>query len=150
MLTINTPRGRIRTFGQTLFPTDGSEGAQTAVDLAIDLAETHGATLHALFIVDQATTISGTGEGVAGLDNLLDAFENEWEEVTGDVVAPAPDRGIEARAAVRRGNPHDDILGYVQEQDVHLIVWRPTGEPASSARCLAALPRTSFVTPRSP
>ncbi|WP_248896356.1 universal stress protein [Haloplanus halobius] len=109
-------------FDRALLPTDGSEAVGPAEETAIDLAEIHGATLHVLYIVDQPTSVSGTGEGVPGLDALLDAFEQEGQEATGDVAAQAADRGIEATSAVRRGNPHDDILTYAEDHDIDVIV----------------------------
>jgi nucleotide-binding universal stress UspA family protein len=109
-------------FDRVLLPTDGSEAVGPAVDAAIDLAEIHGATLHVLFIVDQPTAVSGTGEGVPGLDNLLNAIEKEGQEVTGDIANRASNRGIEAVTAVRQGNPHDDILSYAEDNDVDVIV----------------------------
>lgn len=39
-------------YDQILFPTDGSEGAATAHDHAIDLAKTYSATLHILYVAD--------------------------------------------------------------------------------------------------
>lgn len=109
-------------FDRVLIATDGSEAVRPAVETAIELAETHEAALHVLYIVDQPPTVSGTGEGVPGLDNLLDALEKAGQEATGEIAARADDRGIEATTAVRRGNPHDDILAYAEEHDIDLIV----------------------------
>jgi len=109
-------------FDRVLLPTDGSAGARRAEETAIELAEIHDATIHVLYIVDQPTSVSGTGEGVPGLDNLLDALEQEGEEATDDVAARAEDRGIETTSAVRRGNPHEDILTYAEEHDIDVIV----------------------------
>lgn len=109
-------------FDRVLIPTDGSEAVSPAEDTAIDLAEIHGATLHVLYIVDQPTIVSGTGEGVPGLDNLLDALEKVGKEATGDIATRANDRGIGATTAVRRGNPHDDILKYAEGHDIDVIV----------------------------
>ncbi len=109
-------------FDRVLHPTDGSEGVGPAVDAAIELAETHGATLDVLYIVDQPTTVSGTGEGVPGLDNLLDVLEKEGREATGEIAARARDRGVEATTTVTHGNPHDDILSYAEANDVDVIV----------------------------
>lgn len=109
-------------FDRILIPTDGSDGVEPAVETAIELAETHRATLHVLYIVDQPTSVSGTGEGVPGLDNLLDALEKEGQKATSDIAVRAKDRGIEATTAVRQGNPHDDILSYAEENDMDVIV----------------------------
>ncbi len=56
------------------------------------------------------------------MDNLLDALEQEGQEATGDVATQAEDRGIETTTAVQRGNPHDDILTYAEENDIDVIV----------------------------
>lgn len=109
-------------FDRILIPTDGSEAVGSAVEMALDLAEIHEATLHVLFIVDQPTSISGTGEGFSGLDNLLDALEEEGHETTDALREEAEARGIETETAVRHGNPSDDIIGYANENDVGLIV----------------------------
>ena len=109
-------------FDRILIPTDGSDAVRPAVETALTLAETHDAALHVLFIVDQPTSVSGTGEGVPGLDNLLAELEEEGHEATNAITGQANDRGIETTAAVRRGNPHDDILTYANDHDVDLIV----------------------------
>ncbi|WP_227379785.1 universal stress protein [Haladaptatus halobius] len=109
-------------FNRILIPTDGSDPAKSAVEMALNLAETHNATLHVLFIVDQPISVSGIGEGFSGLDNLLDALEKEGHEATDVIVNQAKERDIETKAAVRRGNPHDDILTYADENDINLIV----------------------------
>ena len=109
-------------FDRILIPTDGSDAARPAVDMALDLAETHDATLHVLFIVDQPTSVSGTGEGFSGLDDLLDALEEQGHQATNAIVDEAEDRRIETETAVRRGNPNDDILTYADEHDIELIV----------------------------
>ena len=109
-------------FDRVLLPTDGSDAVRPAVETALDIAETYDATLHVLFIVDQPVSVSGTGEGFSGLDNLLNALEEEGHQATDAVVDQAKDSNIETTAAVRRGNPHDDILTYATEHDIDLIV----------------------------
>ena len=109
-------------FDRILIPTDGSDQAKPAVEMALGLAETHGATLHVLFIVDQPTTVSGMGEGFSGLDDLLDALEERGHQATTAIVERAREQDIETTAAVRRGNPHDDILSYAEDNDIDVIV----------------------------
>lgn len=109
-------------FDRILIPTDGSSAARPAVETAIDLAEIHDATLYVLYIVNQPTSVSGTGEGVPGLDNLLDALEEDGRETTTAIAEEATDHGVTVRTAVQRGNPHNDILTYATEHDTDLIV----------------------------
>lgn len=109
-------------FDRILVPTDGSDPARPAVELALNLAEAHDATLHVLYIVDQPASVSGMGEGFSGLDDLLDALEERGQQATKAIVEEARERGIETAAAVRRGNPHDDILTYANEHSIDVIV----------------------------
>lgn len=109
-------------FDQILLPTDGSDAVRPAIETALDLAETYDATLHALFIVDQPTTVSGAGEGFSGLDNLLNAREKLGTRATDAIAKQARDSDVETKTAVQRGNPHDDILAYATEHDIDLIV----------------------------
>lgn len=109
-------------FDRILTPTDGSSAAKPAVETALDLAEIHDASLYILYIVDQPTSVAGTGEGVPGLNNLLNALEKDGHETTTAIADRATDRGIEVRTAVQRGNPHEDILVHATEHDIDLIV----------------------------
>lgn len=109
-------------FNRVLIPTDGSDAVRPAVETALNLAETYNATLHVLYVVDQPASVSGTGEGFTGLDNLLDELEEEGHRATDAIAARAKDSDIETKAAVRRGNPRDDILTYATEHDMDLIV----------------------------
>lgn len=114
-------------FDRILVPTDGSEVAQSAAEMALELAKTHEATLHVLFVVDQPRAVAGTGEGFSGIDNLLDALEEEGHRATGEIVDQARENGVETTAAVRRGNPREDILTYASEQGIDLIVMGTRG-----------------------
>lgn len=109
-------------FDRILLPTDGSDPTESAVTMALGLAETHDATLHVLFVVDPPTSVTGVGDGFSGLDNLLDALEEEGHSTTDEIATQASERDIETTAAVRRGNPHDDILSYADEADVDVVV----------------------------
>ena len=109
-------------FGRILIPTDGNDLVKPAVEMALNLAEAHDATLHALYIVDQPTSVSGMGEGFSGLDDLLDTLEERGHQATKAIIEQARERDIETTAAVRRGNPHDDILTYANEHDIDVIV----------------------------
>lgn len=109
-------------FNHILIPTDGSDAVRPAVEMALNLAETHDATLHVLFIVHQPTSVSGTGEGFSGLDNLLNELEEEGHQATDAIAEQATGSDIETEPVVQRGNPHDDILTYANEHDIDLIV----------------------------
>ena len=109
-------------FDRILIPTDGSDPAKSAVEMALNLAEIHDAALHVLYSVDQPTSVSGMGEGFSGLDDLLDALDERGQEATRAIVEQAKERDIPTTAAVRRGNAHEDILTYADKNNVDVIV----------------------------
>jgi nucleotide-binding universal stress UspA family protein len=111
-----------RMFNRILIPTDGSDAVMPAVKMALDLAKTYDATLHALFIVDQPPSVTGTGEGFTGIDNLLNELEEEGRHATDTIADQAEDSNVEIKSSVQRGNPHDDILAYANEYAIDLIV----------------------------
>jgi nucleotide-binding universal stress UspA family protein len=111
-----------RMFNRILIPTDGSDAVMPAVKMALDLAKTYDATLHALFIVDQPSSVTGTGEGFTGIDNLLNELEEEGHHATDIIADQAEDSNVEIKSSVQRGNPHDDILAYANEHAIDLIV----------------------------
>ncbi|WP_010546733.1 universal stress protein [Natronobacterium lacisalsi] len=104
-----------------LVPTDGSAGAEATIARAIDLAETYGAAVHALYVVD---------EGIGATDADLDADQLEaasahseprGRDATIQVTNRAEERGLETAREVREGVPHRSILSYADEHDVDLI-----------------------------
>lgn len=129
-------------FDRILIPTDGSDEVEPAAELAIGLAETHGATLHVLFIVDQPSAVAGTAEGFSGLDNLLDALEEAGRDATDAIAVRAQESDIETETAVRQGNPHDDILTYADEQGVDLIVMGTHGRTGVKRALLGSVTET--------
>lgn len=104
-------------YERVLVPTDGSEGTRGALEHAVNLATTHNATLHALYVVDMNV---GVDESVAG---MLSALEEAGENAIDEVIQQAEAAGVEtAEGSVTRGTPHRTILDYAEEHDIDLIV----------------------------
>lgn len=108
-------------FNRILISTDGSNAVKPAVEKALKLAEIHGAILHALFVVEEPT-VSGVGEGYAGIDAYLEELEEEGVSVTEAIVEQAEDKNIKAESVVLVGDPSDEILAYATDNDIDLIV----------------------------
>lgn len=109
-------------FDRILVPTDGSDAVTPAVEMALDEAEIHDATLHALFVVEPPSSFASAGEGFTGVDNLLNELEAEGRAATDAIAARASEAGIETETAVRQGTPREDILDYATDNGVDLIV----------------------------
>lgn len=101
-----------------LVPTDGSEPADAAVEHAIDLAGSSGATLHVLSVVDSSayTSLDVSSESV------LDSLETRAREATETVAEMATDAGVDTVTEVSVGSPHAQITDYAETTDVDLIV----------------------------
>ncbi|ACV13178.1 UspA domain protein [Halorhabdus utahensis DSM 12940] len=91
-----------------LFPTDGSAGAMSTLEHALDLAADHDASVHVLTVQDEKT--AADSEKPAG---------TELVELAADRVR---ERGLDPVTAIRSGRPYQRILEYADVEDVDLIV----------------------------
>ncbi|WP_248897162.1 universal stress protein [Haloplanus halobius] len=104
-------------YDRILVPTDGSEGTSEAIDHAIRMATDQGATLHAIYVVEN---VAG-GEATAA--TVLDALEAAGQEAIDDLIERAESAGVETvEGVVARGTPHQAILDYADEHDIGLVV----------------------------
>jgi len=108
-----------------LIPTDGSAQSMNAVEEGVRLASVVGATVHALYVIDEfeAKVVPITGEQ----EDKAAEYEQYGEEVTGEVADAAEAAGVDCVAAVRAGVTHDEIERYAEEHDVDLVVMGSRG-----------------------
>ena len=112
-----------------LVPTDGSDLALRALDEALALAGLTGATIHVVYVVDDASVaelaVDSNVDEVsfdADVGRLFERFEAAGERAIAEVREAADERGVEVVAEVRRGIPDEAILEYADENGVDLIV----------------------------
>lgn len=105
-------------YDEILVPTDGSPASEAAIDHAVDLASTYGARLHALYVVDAAAFSSVE----AGTELVAEALETEGQEAVSRVEDRATAAGVAVVTSVQSGSAHRSILGYVEDNDVDLVV----------------------------
>lgn len=104
-------------YSKILLPTDGSEGAEVAVDHALGLAEKYGAEIHILYVAD--IRINSTADIWV---NLLGELEEIGRKATEKISDKAEETGIESFTEVIRGIPHEEINLYSEENNIDLIV----------------------------
>jgi nucleotide-binding universal stress UspA family protein len=110
-------------YDDILVPVDGSAPSDAALAEALSLAETFGATVHALYVVDeQAVAVGSMEPSGRNAAALMDAFEAEGERVTADAAARAGEAGVSVETTVGYGSPHREILDYVSGHGVDLVV----------------------------
>ena len=103
-------------YNKILLPTDGSEGAEIAVEHALDLAEKYGAELHILYVAD--VRVDSTSDMWA---NILGELEEIGGKATEEIAERAGKSGVETVTEVVRGIPHKEINSYVEENSIDLI-----------------------------
>ncbi|OTF01785.1 universal stress protein [Halorubrum sp. SD683] len=104
-------------FDDLLFPTDGSDGAESALEHVLDLAAAHGANVHVLNVVDTAYDrfLHMNGE-------FLELLEEEGERVVDEAATRAKDRDVTVQTAVAKGEPYEEIVDYANSHAVDLVV----------------------------
>lgn len=101
-----------------LVPTDGSEGAGVAVDLAVDLARTYDARIHALSVIETAETGVDARSG-----GIYDALEESAQSAVKSVEERAEDASVSSvETRIEHGIPYRSIGSYVDEHDIDLVV----------------------------
>lgn len=104
-------------YDNILVPTDGSEGAEVALDHAVEIAENFGATVHVLYVIDvRART---TGDMWA---NMLGEFKQIGEQATESITDELNEQDLTSVKQVTEGVPHKEINEYIDRNDVDLVV----------------------------
>ena len=106
-------------YDSILVPTDGSEGADETIRHAVDLADRHDATVHALYIVDRRLYVAADD---SDQESVRERLESAGEEAVDRVRTRAAEAGLDVRTAVREGYPDRDIVEYADERDVDVVV----------------------------
>ena len=107
-------------YDRILVPTDGSEGVERAVDHATGLAVAHGASLHAVYVVNTASY--GTLPMETSWEGVADMLRDEGEAAVERVKAIADERGVPAEVALVDGTPSREIVRYAESNDCDLVV----------------------------
>jgi nucleotide-binding universal stress UspA family protein len=133
-------------YEDVLVPTDGSDGAAAATDLAVDLASTYGARLHALSVVDTMAM----GLDVRS-DAILDRLEGEAQRAVEAVERRAADTAIAGtETAVEHGKPHGAICSYVETHGVDLVVMGTHGRSGLERYLLGSVAEKTVRTSPAP
>lgn len=112
-------------YNTILVPTDGSEHAEKAVEVAFQLAEEQDATVHTLFVVD--THLYGE-PALSSVELFIDEIGDEGSDLLSELVGRGNERGIDVRREVEHGNPDEVIVEYADEMDADLIVMGYQGQ----------------------
>lgn len=110
-------------YEDVLLPTDGSAGAASAAEHGISLAETLGATVHVLSVVNDLSLGLDVRSSV-----FTEARERAATEAVEEIAAEATARDIPRIARyVEHGSPAETIRETVASQDIDAVVMGTTG-----------------------
>ncbi|SIS00113.1 universal stress protein [Natronorubrum thiooxidans] len=101
-------------YDRILVPTDGRPNTERAIEEAIELARVHGASIHALYVINSA-------EIAPGME--FEDLEPIGERAVDHVASQAVEAGVDdVQTTVTHGLRHQAILDYAADHDIDLIV----------------------------
>lgn len=116
-----------------VIPTDGSEFADRAAEHALSIAELSGATVHAIYVVDE--TIADLQDAPRSIVGLL---KEGGRRATDALATEARDRGLSVTSDVLRGSPEDAIVEYAEGVDADLVAMGTRGRAAGTERVIGS------------
>ena len=105
-------------YSDILIPTDGSPGAQEAIEHGLEIAQQYEATVHALYVIDTRVSRSGP---------LLESLQLEGRKAVRDLEVAGTQAGVTVVTEVVEGVPPQEILEYSAMQGIDLIVMGTQG-----------------------
>jgi nucleotide-binding universal stress UspA family protein len=107
-------------YDRILVPTDGSDGVERAVGHAVDLAAVHGATLHAVYVINSAGFTGLPMEASwEGIDEML---RTDAETALATVRDIATSHDVPVETHVLDGSPQREIVRYAEAEGCDLVV----------------------------
>lgn len=107
-------------YERILVPTDGSAGVEHAIEQAVSLASVHGASVHAVFVVNTASFASLPME--TSWEGVSDMLREDAEEALARVREIADASGVDVRTHMLEGGPSNEIVAFADEEGCDLIV----------------------------
>ena len=107
-------------YKDVLVPTDGSKASKRATEQAVELVKESNGTVHALYVMDMGDDRFRRNPerhqgDTAATSKKGHKFVNEVEE-------QAEESGVDCVAVVKSGIPENEIVEYVHENNVDLVV----------------------------
>lgn len=106
-----------------LLSTGGTVASEEAESHAVALAAAHDATLHALYVVDEAVVTAYSGdEYLNEAEGPEHGLEEHGQETLSRVEDDAAAAGVAFTDAMEIGQPAETIVDYADDTDVDLVV----------------------------
>jgi len=111
-------------YRKILLAYDGSEGANRALEVGVELARIHGAELWALAVQERLPRFSGT------IDEVQEEKEfanQQYGELLAQARTQAQAAGVDLKTLMRAGHPAQTIISAAKEGNFDLILVGHTG-----------------------
>jgi nucleotide-binding universal stress UspA family protein len=112
-------------FDHILFPTDGSDHAETVRNYALDIVQKRDATLHVFSVVDDRAFLTLDDDRVEDVRNEL---HEEAQAAIDDAVTGAQEHGIGTVSDTAVGSPSEAIIEYIESEPIDLVVMGTSGD----------------------
>ena len=110
-------------FKKILVPYDGSHHSERALETAIHMAQTDGASIHILYAYDKLPDYLGE----PNLQEVLNRVLTAARELMESAAQQAHDKGVEVTTDVLEGPPAEAILRVAEAEDFDLIIMGSRG-----------------------
>jgi nucleotide-binding universal stress UspA family protein len=105
-----------------LVPIDFSIHSRHALQYAVPLAQTFGAALHLVFVVEPTIYPADLGFGQVVLPSIEEELRKKAEEELQALIEREIGSEVPSTSSVRTGSPHQEILDEAEERGAGLIV----------------------------
>jgi len=128
-----------------LLAADGSDDSRAAVDHAVGLARTSGATLQAVSVVETRTAYDNA---IVDPDEVRENLRADAREALAAVESAAAEAGVDCETTVEEGPPPERLLAAIERTGADAVVVGATGR--SSFKRLVAGSTTEHLLSESP
>lgn len=115
-------------YDDILLPTDGSPGAEAAIDHAVAQANQNSAVVHAVHVIE----VTDMGDVTEDTGNMQNKLRSSARELLEPILDAAEKAGVESVEAVVEGRPHEKLVDYIEDNDIDLVVMGSHGKTGLS------------------
>jgi nucleotide-binding universal stress UspA family protein len=111
-------------YRDVLVPTDGSTSIETVFEHTAEVTEQAG-TVHVLYVIDDQVFLTLADEMK---DEVLVDLREEGATALRAARDPLEEMGFEVATSIREGKPADEIIAYVEDEDIDLVTMGTRGD----------------------
>lgn len=115
-------------YDDILLPTDGSPGAEAAIDHAVAQANQNSAVVHAVHVIE----VTDMGDVTEDTGNMQNKLRSSARELLEPILDAAEKAEVESVEAVVEGRPHEKLVDYIEDNDIDLVVMGSHGKTGLS------------------